>query len=63
MKMQKKNLEIRRVIEKSGAKYWQVAHKLGISEVTFSVRLRKELSDYQKRRVYEAIECLKKEEQ
>jgi predicted XRE-type DNA-binding protein len=61
--MKQKNLDIRKVIEESGLKYWQVAHALHISEVTFSVRLRKELAERDKRYVYEAIEYLKKEEQ
>lgn len=61
--MEQRNQDIRKAIEESGFKYWQVAHELQISEVTFSVRLRKELAERDKRYIYEALERLKRSEQ
>lgn len=56
-----KNLDVRKAIEKSSFKYWQVAEAIGISHITLSVRLRKELSKSEKEKIYAAIEQLRKE--
>lgn len=57
----KKNLDLRQAIEKSGLYYWQIADALGVSDTTFSKRLRKELSVKEKEEVYDIIKHLRRE--
>ena len=56
--MEKRNAEIRSLIDSSGLMYWQVAEAVGISESTFSVWLRHELSDDRRKKVIQAINLL-----
>lgn len=56
------NKDIRETISKSGAKYWQIAERLGISDGTFSRKLRKELSKEDKRAVLNAIAEMQRED-
>ena len=49
------NVEIREKIETEGIRYWSVAEKLGISDSSFSRKLRRELSEDEKQRVFRAI--------
>ena len=56
------NNEVRRAIRVSGFYFWQVAEKLGMTDSSFSRKLRKELSEDEKQRVYDALEKLGKEE-
>lgn len=51
-----KNIDVRKRIEDSGIKHWLLAEKLGIHETTFSRRLRKELSNEEKQRIYDLID-------
>ncbi len=60
--MQSANNDIRLEILGAGLKYWQVAHELGISNSTFSVRLRRELSDKEKATIRTIIQRLKEGE-
>lgn len=55
------NLDIRKAIETSNFKYWQVANKLGMTDGNFSRMLRIELSKENKERVLTAINELKEE--
>jgi predicted XRE-type DNA-binding protein len=49
------NKDIRKLIEASNMKYWQVAYKLGITDATFSKKLRFELSKEEKEKIKEII--------
>lgn len=55
------NLDIRKAIEISNFKYWQVANKLGMTDGNFSRMLRIELTKENKERVFNAINELKEE--
>lgn len=55
------NLDVRKAIETSNFKYWQVANKLGMTDGNFSRMLRIELTDESKDRVLKAINELKEE--
>lgn len=55
------NLDIRKAIEESNFKYWQVANKLGITDGNFSRLLRVELEKTDKNKILNAIEELKEE--
>ena len=56
--MTQANQDVRKRIDKAGLTHWQVAEQVGINHVTFSVWLRTELTDVQKKRIDEAIEKL-----
>ena len=56
--MKQANNDIRKRIDEAGLTHWQVAEQVGINHVTFSVWLRTELTDVQKKRIDEAIEKL-----
>ena len=54
--MQKlKNLDVRNMISDSDLKYWEIAEKLGITDSTFSRKLRKEFSEKEKDKIIEII--------
>lgn len=55
------NFDIRKAIEESNFKYWQVANKLGISDGNFSRLLRVELDGANKQKILKIIEMLKEE--
>lgn len=57
-----KNQDIRKAVQEAGLKLWQVAEKWGIADCNFSRKLRHELSQTDKERIYGIIEELKKEE-
>lgn len=52
------NNEIRKSIEESNLKYWQVANEVGISDGRLSVWLRTPLKSNRKKRVEQAIKEL-----
>lgn len=54
-----RNLDIRQEIKESGIYHWVIAEELGISDVTFSRRLRKELSLDEKNKIREIISSRK----
>ncbi len=55
------NLDIRKAIESSNFKYWQVANKLKMNDGNFSRLLRTELDEDNKNKILKAIEELKEE--
>ncbi|MGM9628990.1 MAG: hypothetical protein ACI3V4_13040 [Faecousia sp.] len=50
------NVEIRSAFMKAGIKQWQVAETLGISETTFSKKLRHELPQDEKKNILTIID-------
>lgn len=58
-----KNIDIREAAANAGVKLWQIADKLGIYDGNFSRRLRKELSEEEKKKIFSIIDELVKEEQ
>lgn len=55
------NKDIRAAIADAGLRMWQVAEALNIADTTFCRKLRRELSDKDKQRVFSAIAELTKE--
>lgn len=55
-----KNLEVRVLLLEKNIKNYQVAEKLGMSDSTFSIMLRKDMSEAQKSKIMQAIEELRK---
>lgn len=49
------NMEIRAEIMRTGLRHWEVAAALGISETSFSRKLRRELPEEERQRVLEVI--------
>lgn len=52
------NTAIREAAKKNGVCLWQVAEAIGISDASFSRKLRRELPDAERERVMGAIEKL-----
>ena len=50
-----KNKEIKEAAKRAGVKLWQIADALGMTDGNFSRKLRHELSDGQKEKVYAII--------
>lgn len=57
--MKKTNNDIRLKARGSGVSLWQIADKLGITDATFSRKLRHELPDETKAQIYRIIDELK----
>lgn len=55
------NHDIRQSAATQGIKLWQIADKLGIADGNFSRKLRKELPQDQKDRIFAIIDQLSKE--
>ena len=53
--MQKRNIDIRTLARVENVHHWQIAEVLGVSEITFSRWLRKELSPEKKEEIRKAI--------
>ncbi len=53
------NADVRQAIANAGLYLWQVAAAVGITDTTLSKKLRTELSDDYKQRIYKAIDELK----
>lgn len=49
------NLDIRKEAEQSNIKLWQIAEYLGITDGNFSRKLRKELPEEEKQKIFTAI--------
>jgi hypothetical protein len=58
--MKKINSEIHEAFKNSNVKKWEVAHRLGFADTTFSKKLRFELSDEEKSKILKAIDQIKK---
>ncbi len=56
MAMNLNNLEIRQMIEQKRLRYYEVAHKVGVTPVTLSIWMQTELTDDRRERVLKAIE-------
>lgn len=56
--MSEKNLDVRAAIKAAGLNQWQVADALGIRDYNFSRKLRYELPESEKTRIYNAISTL-----
>ena len=52
------NQDIRRTAAGAGVKLWQIADALGITDSSFSRKLRKELSQEKKEKIFSIIEKL-----
>lgn len=57
--MEKANMDVRKAIEDSGLKYWQIADAIGVNDGNFSRMLRTELSQEKKKQIYDAILSIK----
>lgn len=57
----KRNMDIRTMAKNNGVFQWEIAERLEVSEQTFIRRLRKELSDEDKLKVYDAIGKIERE--
>lgn len=55
------NQDIRRAAGGSGIKLWQIASELEITDCSFSRKLRKELPDTEKEKIFAIIKRLAKE--
>lgn len=49
------NIDVRRAAAGSGVRLWQVADALGIADAQLSRKLRKELPDEEKQKIFETI--------
>ena len=56
-----KNKDIREAVSRAGLKLWQIADALGITDSYFSRKLRKELPQEEKDRIFTIIKELSKE--
>lgn len=52
----RKNVLVRETAAKRGVKLWQIADALGITDATFSRRIRKEFSDAEREKIIGLIE-------
>lgn len=55
------NQDIRQAAAASGVKLWQIADALGIADCNFSRKLRKELPQEEKEKIFSIIERLSQE--
>ena len=61
LKREVKNLDIRKAIKDSGMYQYELAEALGISDVSLTKWLRRELPDEKKNMIFEIIENWKRE--
>ena len=55
------NQDIRHIATAAGVRLWQIAEELGIADFNFSRKLRKELPQEEKEKIFSIIERLSKE--
>ena len=55
------NQDIRQTATESSVRLWQIADALGIAECSFSRKLRKELSQEEKEKIFSIIQKLSQE--
>lgn len=55
------NRDIRKAVREANVRLWQVADRYGVTDVTFSKKLRKELLDKEKEKIFQIINELKSE--
>ena len=58
-----KNQDIKQAATNAGVRLWRIAEQLSINDGNFSRRLRKELPDAEKQKIFAIIEQLSKEAQ
>lgn len=56
-----KNEDVREKIANAGVRMWKVAEALGVADTTLSKKLRKELSEDEKRKIFSIVEQLARE--
>lgn len=56
-----KNLDIREAAQNNAVMLWEIADKIGIADSSFSRKLRRELPQGEKQRIFSAIEEIAKE--
>lgn len=61
--MGKANVDIRAAIKNNNLKIWQVADRYGLCDGNFSRKLRKELPDEEKKRIFDIIKKMAVEQQ
>lgn len=54
------NVDIRELAKQTNVKLWQIADKLGVTDIVFSKKLRKELTKEEKETIKTIIKDLKK---
>lgn len=59
--MSNANQDIRKAVKEADVKLWQVADRYGITDVTFSKKLRKELPTKEKTVIFQIINELRSE--
>lgn len=57
----KANLDVRECAKKAGIYLWQIAAAIGVSEPTFNRRMRVEMPESEKKRIFKAIEQIETE--
>ena len=55
------NQDVRRAAAGAGVKLWQIAEALGIADCSLSRKLRRELPDEEKKKIFSIIRDLSKE--
>lgn len=55
------NLDVRFAANKAGVKLWQIADAIGVADSNFSRKLRKELPDDEKAKIFEIIRRIAEE--
>lgn len=55
------NMDIRQAAAGAGVRLWQIADAIGLNDGNFSRKLRKELPEDEKRKIFGIIENLSKE--
>lgn len=59
MTIQQANMDIRRAAASAGFYLWEVAAEVGVTDSTFSRKLRRELPENEKEAVFRAIERMR----
>ena len=55
------NMDIRQAVAGAGVRLWQIADSIGLNDGNFSRKLRKELPEDEKQKIFGIIEDLAKE--
>ena len=55
------NLEIRKKAKDSGVMLWEIAEKYGLSDTNFSKKLRRELNEKERQKIFSIIETIASE--
>lgn len=56
-----KNIDIRQDAERAGVRLWEIAEEYGINDSNFSRKLRRELSDDEKKKIRQIIRKISEE--